>query len=165
MLRSVLAALMFVSIATLSLTACAPVKYRGGTPPEEYGRYSIFFTPTHHFECSDSRGPSTLTVVLIPGDVYGASDFSGFEYGTIDPNFGLRKFADNVIGLRFSHVQGFNADYALINPDGEFAMSNYPTGIYDGRPSLFIGPPWSLKCTNESGSPPFKQIDVNAERK
>lgn len=144
----------------MSVGCTGSKKLRGVTvSPEDYGRYSVFFTPTHHFECGP---PAIYSVQLVPGDVYGAVDFAGVQFSGPQGRE-LRSMTksdllpDGVIGLQLHEWPA----YAIINPDGEFAVPNYPAAQYNPRTKvLWMSAGHAWKCTNKPGIAPFRQIDV-----
>lgn len=159
MLRFCLVIFLLATVAGVS--ACGTRLVAIPTPPEQYPRFSTFYTPTHDFECSWGGG-GTMIARFVPGTIYGAFDFGRFNYEVTHNNgWGTEKgesgiFQKHVIGLHVREMYTF----AAIFPDGEFISENYPIVYADLKlEKVTMEQRYNWTCNHVDGQPPFKQID------
>ena len=149
--------LQWLLIGVIVSGCAAETRSRAGISSGETAGYTVLYTPTHRFECSYTVPiVGKFTEEFLPGAIFGATDFSGMRY-QVDLNIDQGQFEGHVIGLQLSTVNGRNGGFALIHPDGQFAVPNYPVGIYHGH---FVVLPGNqpIECTNDTSLPPFKQL-------
>ncbi len=115
------------------------------------------------------------TAEFIPGAVYGATSFDRLTY-RLGARAGLKDvrhdtFGEHVIGLRLHPAHSF---YVILNPDGEFALPDFPIGYLQtpGQASiaaalvtddnykntLHLVEDDKFTCFNQTGKPPFARI-------
>lgn len=174
--------LLLAVTASLLLSACTPQQrfFRGATPSSEYHEYSVFFTPTHRFDCVWENAVMRDTAEFIPGAVYGATSFNNLTY-RLGARKGLKlpresKFGEHVIGLR---IHPLHSLYVILNPDGEFALPDFPIGYLQQpgeatiaaalatddnyKNTLHLVEDDKFTCYSEPGRPPFVRINPAAK--